>query len=110
MKTYLVSKYTSGRTEDGGGTFTCLYEIDPNRPIDMGRGNKIVSYRIFKVIVGNDMIKYVKKTDHINGEFYLWRWQNLLSNHGAYYRDAPGFEMFKMENDEQALLYYKLNY
>jgi len=110
MKTYLVSKYTSGRPEDGGGTFTCLYEIDPDNPIDMGKGNSIKSYRILNVIVGNDKIRYVRKTNATGNEFYLWSWKDFISNNGAYYRKANGFEIFEMENDEQAILYYKLNY
>jgi hypothetical protein len=110
MKTYLVSKYTSGRIIDGGNTFTCLYEIDPNDLIDMGKGNKIKSYRILNVIVGNDKIKYVKKTNAFGNEFYLWSWKDFTSNNGAYYRKADGFELFEMDNHEQALLYYKLNY
>jgi len=85
--------------------FNCLYEIDYENPID-----SCCSYKIKKVLSGNKMIEYLQKVDFFGNKFYLWKRKKSSAVHGAYYQAQPGFEILELENDEQAMLYYKLNY
>jgi hypothetical protein len=86
--------------------FACLYEIDPENPLENG-----FAFRITKVLCGNENIKYAKKVDSIGREFYMWKDSPYGMPYLAYYYHlGNGAEMFEVESDEQALLYFKLKY
>ena len=109
MRTYLVSAYTD-QIDRKNLVFTCLYEIDLNRTIDSGL-SKFEQYKILNVLVGNDKLEYVIRTDSDGSTYYKWKWKGLMSLHGAFYiHNSDNFEIFKMKDDEAALLYYSLNY
>jgi hypothetical protein len=106
MKKYLISAFNSSdgdHRDESVGIFHCLFEIDYD---EEQFNNSFQEHYIKKVVVGNDNLQFRERGDYIS-----WSWIGTAGEwrKKAYFMpNIKGFEINDFEDDDSAILYFKL--